>query len=523
MPAARLRVFSFVTEPNAILYRAVIGAFVTAKEKFRLHLRPADVLEVVRAVLDSTPLGAPPDLAAVEAALRTLSGEWGLLEAHPDTAAVASVEEFYRPRFLYRLTQQGVAAEQAVRLYEVLCEQRGELQTAALADIRTLLTELAGLLRTEEADAGKAYLTLDTLCARFAQLTEQAQSFLGSLQRAIDLHGTSLEAFVAYKERLIDYLERFVQDLLLSRLEIVEQLAHVEAAGVERLLILAAERQLVDALAPTEEERARAIHRWRERWGGLRAWFVGEPGLRSQAEELRRHALAAIPALLSALSGMHDRRARKSDRSADLRALACWFAEAPTDRDAHRLWRAAFGLSPARHLRIDDETLAQRDRSLVAASTSFLLAPPLHIAPRLRSQGRVRRPGRPAAVIDRTHDKERLQLLAEAETEELRLAQQRLAGGERLRLSQLGQIDEMELRVLLELLGEALASRGAGSAPTEVESSDGLLSIRLEPVLLGSEDQAEAVIETAIGTLRGPDYFVTIRPTVQQPGAEVAR
>lgn len=151
------------------------------------------------------------------------------------------------------------------------------------------------------------------------------------------------------------------------------------------------------------------------------------------------------------------------------------------------------------------------------------MAPPLHIAPRLRSQGRVRRPGRPAAVIDRTRDKERLQLLAEAETEELRLAQQRLAGGERLRLSQLGQLDEMELRVLLELLGEALASRGAGSAPTEVESSDGLLSIRLEPVLLGSEDQAEAVIETAIGTLRGPDYFVTIRPTVQQPGAEVAR
>lgn len=511
MPAGRLRVFSFVTEQNAGLYRAVLAAFVTAKERFRLHLRPGDVLVVVRA--DPNFSEQIPELNTIETALRTLSGEWGLLEAHPDTAAVATVEEFYRPRFLYRLTQQGAAAEQAVRLYEELCEQRGQLQTAALSDIRSLLSELRNVMDAEEPDAGKAYLTLDTLCTRFAQLTEQAQAFLSSLQRAIDLHGASLQAFVAYKDRLIDYLERFIQELLLSRLEIVEQLADAEAHGAARALALAAERQLVDALEPTEEERARALQRWQERWAGLRAWFVGEAGQRSQAEELRRHALAAIPALLSALSGLHDRRTRKSDRSADLRTLARWFAEAPSEEDAHRLWRAAFGLSPARHLRIDEETLKDRDQHPVHGSTSFLNAPPLRIAPRLRSHGRTTRPGRPAAVIDRTQDKERLRLHAEAEAEELLAAQKRIARGERLRLSEFGRLDEMELRVLLDLLGEALAARAGEIGTVEVESSDGLLSIRLEPAPQTQGEDVEAVIESVIGTLRGPDYFVTIRPT----------
>lgn len=509
MPAGRLRIFSFVTEPNAAMYRAVLSVFVAAKERFRLHLRPLDVLSALRTLPSGAPSEPTPELEAVETALRQLSGEWGLLEAHPDTAAVATVEEFYRPRFLYRLTQHGAAAEQAVRLYEELCEQRGELQTAALSDIRSLLGELLSLLTQDEPDAGRAYLALDTLCLRFGQLTEHAQAFLGSLQRAIDLHGASLEAFVAYKQRLIDYLERFVQELLLSRLEIAQQLIQAEQSGIFQLLHLITERQLIDALNPTEAERTAAHTRWRDRWAGLRTWFVGELGQRSQAEELRRHALAAIPALLSALSGLHDRRARKSDRSADLRTLACWFAEAKDDADAHRLFRTAFGLSSARHLRIDDETLAERDQNPISASTSFLSAPPLRIAPRLRSHGRVVRPGRPASVIDRTQDKERLRLEAEAEAEALLAAQRRLASGKRLRLSELGLLDELELRVLLELLSEALAAGADGQEVSEVESSDGLLHIKIE--LVAGSSMAE--LSTVIGTLRGPDYFVTIQET----------
>src|SRR5947209_13549139 len=40
---------------------------------------------------------------------------------------------------------------------------------------------------------------------------------------------------------------------------------------------------------------------------------------------------------------IYDRRSGRSDRTADLRALARWFAEAEDDQAAHRLWRCAFG------------------------------------------------------------------------------------------------------------------------------------------------------------------------------------
>src|SRR5260370_26386611 len=50
--------------------------------------------------------------------------------------------------------------------------------------------------------------------------------------------------------------------------------------------------------------------------------------------------------LHDALPLLNERRSGRSDRSADFAALARWFAEAPDDAAAHRLWRAALGPSP---------------------------------------------------------------------------------------------------------------------------------------------------------------------------------
>ena len=80
----RLTVFRFVTEENAAAYRTIAQVFATEKHNFRLYLRPADIaksLETSGLYLTDTPL---------QTALTQLC-EWGILEAHPDTAEVATV------------------------------------------------------------------------------------------------------------------------------------------------------------------------------------------------------------------------------------------------------------------------------------------------------------------------------------------------------------------------------------------------------------------------------------------------
>ncbi|MEP6672523.1 MAG: DUF2397 family protein, partial [Chthoniobacter sp.] len=62
--------------------------------------------------------------------------------------------------------------------------------------------------------------------------------------------------------------------------------------------------------------------------------------------------------------------------------------------------------------------------------------------------------------------------------------------------------------LLLDLLGEALASRADPRQATEAASMDGALLIRLGPT---EEKDGYAEIITSNGILRGPDCEVTIR------------
>jgi uncharacterized protein (TIGR02677 family) len=496
----RLRTFAYVTADKAALYRAVMRVFVEAKASFTLHLRPLEV---------AATLPEPVDLEAIEAALAQLC-EWGNLDAHPDTADVATVEEFYRPRYLYQLTPEGEAAERALAAYEAALAQRGELQSAALSDIAGLLGELAALAEAPEADGAKVHRTLRALRDRFEELTARAQAFMSSLQRTIDLQGVEVARFLAYKETLIGYLERFIGELVIAAADIGATIGRIEARGVGSLLRLAAARDLADALDPTPADHAAALTSWEARWGGLRSWFVGRPRAPAQAEVLRARARAAIPALLLAVAGIHDRRVTRSDRGTDLRTLARWFAEADSDAAAHRLWRVAFGLAPARHLLVDVATLDARAERPVPAATSWLEAPPLRIAPRLRASGRHLRRGRPNDVIDRSDAKALLAAAAAEEARQLVAARRRLATGARARLSDLGVLDPAEFALFLDLLGDALSARVGAAETVEVASSDGTMHVRLEP----AADGRTATIETAAGRFSGPDHYITIEDLV---------
>jgi uncharacterized protein (TIGR02677 family) len=508
MPSAELDlksalVFSHLSAEKAALYRAILRVFMQAKTSFALHLRPADV----RVALHDEGLLEESDAGAVDAALAQLC-EWRNLESHRDTADVTTIEEFYRPRFLYQLTLEGEAAERALALFYETLVQPGELQATALSDIRQYLGEISKLAENEAIDESVVHRVLHLLTTRFEQLTARAQTFLRGLQRTIDLHGITVETFLSYKQTLIDYLERFIGELVISTHEVADRLLGIEKHEVTRLLDAAARRDVVDALEQEKVSRlAEARELWNARWNGLRGWFISNAGRQSQAEVLRGRARSAIPALLTAVARINDRRIARSDRAADFQTLARWFAEAPSEGDAHRLWRAAFGLSAARHLRINEDTLERRDQNPVTPQTRWLDSEPLQISPRVRQSGRSVAKGPAKSVIDRSKEKELLARLAQEEAQQITAAQERLATGRRLRLSDFGLLETTaELELFLDLLGESLASKFQATDTVVAHSTDGSLRIELEP----TGDGVEAQIPTSDGLLCGEDHYVTI-------------
>jgi uncharacterized protein (TIGR02677 family) len=496
--------FTYLTAGKSELYRRVMLAFVAAKRRFTVHLRPEDV---------HTALGGTPDLAAVAEALVALEG-WGNLRSDPDTSRVTTVEDFHRARFLYQLTREGEAAEEALAVYDEALGRRGALQAVALTDIATQLRALLELAASPDPDPAKVHLSLRALVDRFTDLAANAQAFMGSLQRSIDLHDADADAFRAYKDRLIDYLQRFITDLVATGAEIAGLIARVEETGVGALLDMAARREASDAAPgagpegddPRETEFVRHGALWQERWDGFRAWFISSPQHPSQAKLLRSQARAAIPQLLHVVAALNERRTGRSDRSADFRTLALWFAQAPDEAAMHRLWRSAFGLSPSRHLTIDADTLASRADEPVPASTPWAQAPPLQISPRLRRTGSYERRGKPSRVVDRSEQRRHLAELAATEAAALAEARAALATDRPIRLSDIATLDEEPFRLFLGLLGDALTALTPGRREVDTTTSDGSMAVRLTVL-----DQADEVaIHTPHGVFRGPDHLVHI-------------
>jgi uncharacterized protein (TIGR02677 family) len=401
------------------------------------------------------------------------------------------------------------------------------LQSVALEDIRLRLRSLHGLLDVPDPDPAVVHNLLLELTGRLDSLAANASAFMGGLQRVIDLQDLDEEAFFAYKDRLIAYLERFVADLVQKSYDIRQTLVAFPPAPLDALLALAAGREAGDA-APDGHDAVDPLQvrlaEWRLRWSGLASWFVGTRLHPSQSELLRRRASRAVPDLLAAIRLLQERRTGRSDRSADYRTLALWFAQADED-DAHRLWRAAFGLGPARHLTGlvggSAGPSATASTAVPSSGTSWLDAPSVEIAARLRQTGHYQRRGQPARVADRSSARAQLAARVAKEQAAAELARRRIATGLPTRLADLGGADGLgagELTLFLRLLGDALAA-GPSSPGGAVRTitSDGSYEVILDPV----PDGEIVSIRSSEGVIWALDHTITIIDRTLPPGAAV--
>ncbi len=502
------RVFHHLAAPRAVSYRVILRLFVAAKQRFEIALRPAEILSRVEEA-DRRHAGLEGEDEVISCL--SMLCDWGNLSAARDVVSARTIEEYLHPKMLYQLTHAGDMAERALAMFDEGLLRPGELSASALRDIAETLEELLRLAGAEELDAAKAARALNDLSSRFDMLVARAQLFIGGLQRELDRPAAEETAFLALKEELLGYLDRFVKELVNAAWRISRSLQSLDAIGVGPSLEAAARAELADELAPTEARRTQTLRRWQERWAGLRGWFIGGHGHPAHAESLRSRALAAIPALLERVQRMHALRANRADRATDFLTLARWFAEAPTDDDLHRLWRAAFALNSCRHLRVNATTLQAWAALDDGERPSWEDSPPYIITIAQWTRGRTAARGQPPGIIDRTAARETLRRQADAESRALHAARTALAARTPCALSELIEMDSPGFEVLLDAIGEAFALLGPFDRQGEATTADGGLSVQI--MLPVPRAELEMRLQTPDGILRGPDLRITLRLT----------
>ena len=343
-----LRVFAYAVAEKAGLYVALVDSLTSAKERFRLQLRPAEVARELDGVT----------VEEVSDALDALY-EWGNVTRFYDPAAPETLDQFYAKRFLYQLTDVGVAAHQGVRAVRRAGLDGGRLSGVLLPAIAEGLRAVQAEAGEEVLDPGRLYSLLLSLFASFAELAENAARYMDALAVEIGTITTDDSSFASYKQAVFRYLTEFVGRLTEATPEISASIRELDA-DMPRLLELAASSDQ----APVREGEDDGVRRsLADRWSGVRDWFVAQGDEAPVSEALRLAMIDSINRILTALERLHERHLRRVSREADFTQLARWFS-GMDDADAAALWDQAFGLYSSRHfgeLAGDEEV--ERNRS----------------------------------------------------------------------------------------------------------------------------------------------------------------
>lgn len=511
--------FQYVTVPKAPTYRAIVQVFYEAKQHYIIELRPDELFEKLHqagyylAELDQDSLDLAERRERLEQELQQLV-RWGNLTNSHDLAAATCLQDFYRARFIYRLTAIGEAAHRAVLDVEATVGRSGSLQTAMLVRIRDALESLAAAALSSSLDGPTVLNQLRDLCSAFDSLTAEAGRFLADLDRYTDsprlvtapARGTGLpdaDRFLLHKQAVLSYISSFVDQLRRLAGEIADSLAAVQRRGIEELLLAAVAAAELPPALEEQDPRSCWLSEQRARIEGICCWFLGQDGAEPTVERLRAVAVGAVIKLTRVLGRLNERRAHPADRAADFRALARWFHRCPDDESAHRLYQAAFGLYPARHFHI-----AEENPGATSAAESFWQAPPVAVPVRLRSFGHLSHAGRPPAARDHSNEKQWIAARRRREREALEAAYERFLGSEYTCISDLATLTEPELDALLLLLSDAMAAPRDQDGIRRARTADGRYQVSLK--IPPESDTHQVAVMTPRGWLRCRDFGIRL-------------
>lgn len=391
------------------------------------------------------------DLDTVEARLSYLVDHGNLARSPRETEA-RSIREYLTNRSRYQLTQRGELVHRQVEDLLAHTDQAREVSSEMLPGILLGLEQLQAMVAAGIETAVPRDLAgrISTIFAQFELLVSSTRQFYSYLSGVLTRFDLGRDEFVMFKDALIDYLQRFVDEISRHMPQLADLLRELEP-HVPALCARAGQEQRLVGVDGSKARRAMGLQV--DDWESLRLWFAGAPGRRADADNVRRLATEAMRSLLANLRRIAAGADRQQSRYADLVRLARWFDNSTDDR-AHELWAAASGLYSARHLAFP----ADDDADPVPATASWWQTPVAHVPLSLRKYGERKSGGRSGARVDYSAAKH-------ARTAERRRQQERRHAALRELARHQGSLDQAQLsdegrQVVLDLYSRALAIHG---------------------------------------------------------------
>lgn len=156
--------------------------------------------------------------------------EHGNLARSPRETEARSLREYLQNRARYQLTQRGEMVHRFVEELLGHTDTAREVSTEMLGGILAGLTELARLdeAAIASADPDELARAIGTLFAQFERLVSSTRDFYTYLSQVLVRYDLDRDEFQAFKTVLLDYLQRFVDEIGQHMPQLSDVLVRVE-------------------------------------------------------------------------------------------------------------------------------------------------------------------------------------------------------------------------------------------------------------------------------------------------------
>lgn len=345
---------AYLTAQNVHRYRTILRHFYRQHQQLNYWLTLEDIADF----MNREPCFATYSREQCEQDLSALV-QWKNLLATQDVGKVQTIEEFKNRRFRYQLSPYTIEIERLTIKLESISGVGGSLEA-------NLLERIAGCVRQipelEKENASTIHSRWQDLSLDFGRLNDNATDYIASLQRGKLDELLNTQAFLTYKDGIIEYLRNFIKELQRFGPIIESLLKQVDPKTLETVLnqVLAYEKSIprVDHEVSFDELRSEIHGQWRS----LNTWFCGSFSRESEASRLLGITNGIIRRLTRLAYRLAETQNSLVSRRRECLHLAELFAQCQNLDEAHRLSAAILGPAHTRHL--SGEFVRQTDSQL---------------------------------------------------------------------------------------------------------------------------------------------------------------
>lgn len=333
----------YLTAQNVERYRAIMRFMYVEHQRMRYFLRKEDIYEFMKGY----DIFKEYTLDECQNDLKVLVEKKNLI-AYQDTSRAATLEEFKNKRFKYKLTDISIEIERLLERLENSTGVRGSLEPQLFEKILNYLKAMDKLENKPLKDTGEWWKDINR---DFESINREYTDFISMLQGAKVESLISTEGFLIYKDKLVNYISRFISQLLYYQ-PLIEY--YINSLNQEKVRIILSRVVDYEISSPRNfiiQDREVIIEDVNSKWQNITEWFGNGDG-QSESRALIDATTDIIRRITSYALRIVESRNIVHNRKEEYKHLAKLFSKLDIG-ECNKLSSTVFGMFGTKHVKGD--------------------------------------------------------------------------------------------------------------------------------------------------------------------------